>query len=87
MADLHPGDGGAKNLKYYWTKGPGLAKWASSPHPFTSLYGHLKKYMPDEEAKRVAAQWMHDTLGYWPGSDINRVAHGHPPRGKRIGKG
>lgn len=67
MADLHPGDGGAKNLKEYWTKGPGLAKWLTSPHPWTALYNHLKKYIPDEEAKRVASQWFHDTTGMWPG--------------------
>jgi hypothetical protein len=67
MADLHPGDGGAKNLKEYWTKGPGLAKWATSPHPWTALYHHLLKYLPEAEAKRVASQWFHDVTGMWPG--------------------
>jgi hypothetical protein len=62
--DTHPGDGG---LKSYWTKGEGLAKWINEPHRWTALYHHLKKHMPDELAKRVAAQWFHDTLGYWPG--------------------
>jgi hypothetical protein len=87
MADLHPGDGGAKNLKEYWTRKEGLAKWASSPHPWTSLYNHLKKYMPNEEAKRTATVWFHEVFGFYPGSDLNRVTHGKPPKGKRIGPG
>ena len=63
MPDLNPGDG---NLKAYWTKGPGLAKWATSAHPWTALYNHLKKYLPDGIAKRTAAQWYHDVFGIWP---------------------
>lgn len=66
MPDLHPGDPG--RLKEYWTRGPGLAKWATSPHPWTALYHHLLKYLPPGEAKRVASQWFHDTFGFWPGS-------------------
>lgn len=87
MADLHPGDGNAKNLKEYWLRGKGAALWIPTKSPWTNLYGHLKKYMPDEEAKRTAAQWFHEIFHFWPGSDLNRVTHGSPPRGKRIGKG
>lgn len=54
-------------LKDYWTKGEGLAKWADHPHPWTALYNHLKKHMPPEKAKRVASEWFHDVKGYWPG--------------------
>lgn len=54
-------------LHRYWTIGPGLAKWASQPHPWTALYHHLAKYMPAEEAKAVAAKWFHEVKGYWPG--------------------
>lgn len=65
MADLKPGDPGY--LKWYWTKSPeGLAKWAAHAHPWTALYGHLKKHMTDEMAKRVASRWFHDVKGYWP---------------------
>lgn len=63
-ADTHPGDGA---LKTYWTEGEGLAKWIDEPHRWTALYHHLKKHMPDELAKRTAAQWFRDTLGFWPG--------------------
>lgn len=83
MADVRPGDGNAAVLKRYWLFGPGRAKW----NTWTELYGHLKKYMNPEFAKRTAAQWYHEGTGMWPGSDANRVAHGKPPRGKRIGPG
>jgi phage portal protein BeeE len=75
-------------LEHYWTVDPeGLAKWADKPKPWTALYHHLLKYLPDGEAKRTAAQWFHKRFGYWPGSDTNRVVHGHPPRGHKVGPG
>jgi hypothetical protein len=84
--ERHPGD--AERLHDYWTKDPrGLAKWAKSKDPWTELYHHLLKFLEPELAKRTAAQWFHDTFGFWPGSDVNRVTHGHPPRGKVIGPG
>jgi hypothetical protein len=43
--------------------------------------------MVDELAKRTAAEWFHIRYGYWPGSDVNKVAHGKPPRGKVVGPG
>lgn len=64
MVDTHPGD---NQLKTYWTRGAGLAKWADSPHPWTALYDHLKKYVGPARAKRIASQWFHDVFGIWPG--------------------
>lgn len=63
--DVHPGDG---NLKHYWTRGEGLAKWAPTPHPWTALFHHLEKYMSVEMAKRTASQWFMEVFGMWPGS-------------------
>jgi 2'-5' RNA ligase len=61
------GKGGKKNIKDYWTKDPrGLAKWVDDPHPWTALYNHLKKHMPNEMAKRVASEWYHEVKGHWP---------------------
>lgn len=57
----------ANQLREYWTRGEGLAKWADSPHPWTALYHHLIKFMPAGEAKRTAAQWFHAVFGIWPG--------------------
>jgi 2'-5' RNA ligase len=54
-------------LKDYWTKDPrGLAKWVDDPHPWTALYNHLKKHMPNEMAKRAASEWYHEVKGHWP---------------------
>jgi hypothetical protein len=59
------GDGG--QLKDYWTKGEGLARWATSPHPWTALRNHLAEHMPTDRADQVASQWFHDVFGMWPG--------------------
>jgi phage portal protein BeeE len=74
-------------LKQYWTKGEGLAKWAESPQPWTSLYHHLLKFLGPGRAKRTATEWFHDVFGFYPGSDLNRVTHGKPPRGNKVGPG
>lgn len=87
MTDTHPGDGNARRLKAYWLTGAGAAKWQASPHPWTALHRHLAKHMNPELAKRTASEWFHEHFGFWPGSDLNRVTHGRPPRGKRIGPG
>lgn len=63
------GEKGAHQLHEYWTRGEGLAKWASSAHPWTELYHHLLKYIHnDHEAKATAAAWYHDVFGTWPGN-------------------
>lgn len=64
MAD---GKGDPMRLKRWWTRGAGLRKWANSPHPWTALYRHLRKHMPNAMAKRVTSQWFHDVFGIWPG--------------------
>lgn len=85
MPDTKPGDkgNGGIDLKHYWIAGEGRAKWST----WTELYTHLVKFLGPDRAKRVTSQWYHDATGLWAGSDANRVAHGHPPRGKVIGPG
>jgi hypothetical protein len=78
---------GHDELHHYWTAGPGLAKWADSPKPWTTLREHLLKYMPPEEATKAASAWFIDVFHFAAGSDMNRVTHGQPPRGKRVGPG
>lgn len=78
--DTHPG---GEQLKHYWLYGGGAAKWST----WTELYHHLIKYLNPEMAKRTAAQWFHDRYGIWPGSDLNKVKHGKPPRGHKVGPG
>lgn len=66
MADLNPGDGN-DNLKEYWTRGPGLARWAGTPKPWTALYTQLLKYMSSSRAERTASQWFKEVFGIWSG--------------------
>ncbi len=80
---------GHDELHHYWTKGEGLAKWVSSPHPWTTLYEHLAKFpeVGPVKAKLYASRWFIEVFGFAAGSDKNRVAHGRPPRGKVVGPG
>lgn len=82
--DVTPGH---DELHHYWTRGEGLAKWRTKPHPWTTLYHHLLKYVNPEMAKRMASKWFIEVFGYAAGSDIHRVESGKPPRGERIGPG
>jgi len=83
-ADVTPGH---DELHHYWTRGEGLAKWAGSPRPWTTLVAHLTKHVGPEKAKVFASRWFIEVFGYAAGSDKNRVAHGKPPRGHRVGPG
>lgn len=78
---------GHDELHHYWVAGPGLAKWADSPRPWTTLVAHLTKYVGPEKAKIYASRWFIEVFHYAAGSDENRVAHGMPPRGHRVGPG
>lgn len=78
---------GHDQLHHYWTRGEGLPRWRDSPHPFTTLAGLLEEHVGPDRAKRMAAAWIHEVTGNWPGSDAHRVATGHPPRGNNIGPG
>lgn len=82
--DVTPGH---DELHHYWTRGPGLAKWQGSPHPWTTLRNHLLKYLPKGEAERAASKWFLEVMHFAAGSDKNRVAHGHRPRGRVVGPG
>lgn len=63
----HEGD--AERLHRYWTAGEGLAKWRTSPHPWTTLYHHLLRHIRNvAKAKATAAAWYHDATGTWPGA-------------------
>lgn len=63
--DITPGN---DELHHYWTRGEGVARWALSPHPWTTLRDHLLKYMSKGMADRSASKWFHEVFGYWPGS-------------------
>lgn len=54
-------------LRDYWTRGAGRAKWINAAHPWTALYRHLRRHMSDGKAKRTAARWFKAATGMWPG--------------------
>lgn len=67
MADTRPGIGASSELNRYWTAGPGKAKWAASPHPWTTLRNLLMKYMSKKKAEGLASEYYHIVFGKWPG--------------------
>jgi hypothetical protein len=64
-AELWALDG--NQLKHYWTKGKGLARWRAHPHPWTKLRNLLLKHVGPGRAERMASDWFHEVFGYWPG--------------------
>ena len=70
MADtsaVNPGNGA--RLKRYWTKDPeGLARWATSPHPWSTLYAQLIRFVNPELAKRLTETYFVAVFGYHSGS-------------------
>lgn len=65
IEELRASDG--NQLKHYWTRGEGLAKWRTKPHPWTALRNHLLKHVGPTRAERMASDWFHEVFGYWPG--------------------
>ncbi|WP_230671003.1 hypothetical protein [Rathayibacter sp. Leaf248] len=70
VADPRPGSRGY--LRWYWTRGPGLAKWRGSPHPWTALRRHLIKYIPASYVNQVVSAWFEDVFGYPPSARQGR---------------
>jgi hypothetical protein len=85
-ADKSGKRGNKTDLHAYWVAGPGLAKWAKSPHPWTELHRHLSKYLSGPELDATVSKW-HNEIFAPTGSDRYRVEHGGKMRGKVIGRG
>lgn len=63
-----PAPGASEGLNAYWTRGPGLAKWAKSPHPYRALVKALRaKGVPGHMVHGLAATYYHRVFGKWPG--------------------
>jgi hypothetical protein len=67
-ADTSPGVGPSESINTYWTVGEGRAKWADSPHPYTTLVALLSKYVSNHIAHGLAAEYYHRVFGKWPGA-------------------
>ncbi|MGE5827153.1 MAG: hypothetical protein ACM30G_02165 [Micromonosporaceae bacterium] len=88
-ADVTPGH---DQLHHYWTRDPrGRERWVHSPTPWRTLLAllveHVKPPKPLTVLKKWVSRWYIEVFGYAAGSDKARVAHGKPPRGKRVGPG
>jgi hypothetical protein len=66
VADPRPGSKGY--LKWYWTAGPGLAKWRLSPHPWTALKRELRGKVPAAYLDATVSKWFEDVFGYPSGA-------------------
>lgn len=77
----------AEKLHQYWVAGPGLAKWAESPHPWTTLHALLSKYLHGHILDATTSKWHYEVFHQHTGSDAYRVEHGGKMRGNRIGPG
>jgi hypothetical protein len=53
--DTSPGVGPSAGINRYWLSGEGLAKWANSPTPWTTLHALLLKYMSKAKADGLAS--------------------------------
>lgn len=84
-----PGDhAAAEKLHQYWVAGPGLAKWAESPHPWTALHAQLARFIHDPHLlNSTTSKWHFEVMHQHTGSDAYRVEHGGKMRGKVIGPG
>ena len=72
-----------KQLRDYWTKGAGLARWAESPHPYTALTRALRKELPAQDHHMVnglAANLFKDVFGIYPGQRKELAAAGSERR-------
>ncbi|WP_353107824.1 hypothetical protein [Gordonia sp. (in: high G+C Gram-positive bacteria)] len=77
-----PGDM-PEQLRAYWTRGAGLARWAKSAHPYTALVRSLRREItgrPDSMIKGLAANLFKDVFGIWPGQRDSLTAAG----GRRV---
>lgn len=65
---IRPGSADEGALERYWKYGAGAAKirWGT-PGDFTRLVRHIRKYVGDERAKRIAATWHFQMTGLYPG--------------------
>ena len=61
--------GASAALNAYWTRGKGLAKWSTNPHPYTALVAALRaEGVPEKMVNGLAASYYHRVFKKWPGS-------------------
>lgn len=55
------------DLEAYWTRGEGLARWSTHPHPWRRLRGLLRKHPRIRDPEGLASHYFHIVFGIWPG--------------------
>lgn len=51
----------------YWTRGKGLKRWSTHPHPWETLHRLLLKHPGIRDAEGLASHYFHVVFGIWPG--------------------
>ena len=64
--DTSPGVGASAALNRYWVSGPGRAKWATNPRPWTTLYHLLLAHMSPAKAKGLTTEYYVRHFGHGP---------------------
>jgi hypothetical protein len=65
--------GRGKTLWQYWVQGPGLARWAGSPKPWTTLVAALESEgVPPGQVKGLATNIYVKVKGHGPGQGKKR---------------
>lgn len=72
--DTSPGVGPSESINRYWLAGAGLAKWANSPKPWTTLHTLLLKYMSPAKADGLTSEYYRLHFGHMP---PHGGKHGH----------
>ena len=73
-----------RDLRRYWTKGAGLNRWSTSPHPYTALTRALRSELPPKAQHMVnglAANLFKDVFGIYPGQRKELTAAGEGASG------
>lgn len=67
-------EGGAEDLRHYWTNGAGAVKIAwGTPGDFTRCVAFLSEHMTPEQAKGYCANRHKEVTGMWPGDKDNQT--------------
>lgn len=63
-----PAWGASEALNAYWTRGAGVARWATTPTPYRSLVAALRSEgIPGHMINGLAARYYKLVKGTWPG--------------------
>jgi hypothetical protein len=76
--DFHPGDGNGIQFQLYWTKGEGLSRWATHPHPWRKLRSLLLPHLHGDInfANRLTESYFFAVFGIHSGERFGKNKFG-----------